>query len=150
MIENFKELKVGTGYLLSGQAFQAVISFAANLVLVRFLSPAEFGRFALILSITAIILCFCSLNIKTIIVRTAVEDYSDIRKDTLFSVACYETLLSSVILFLWFFISSKISGWEALLIFALVMRHWVNINIGFFERKMPFRRLALILSLIHI
>ena len=111
MIENFKELRIGSGYLVSGQAIQAVIGFSANIVLVRFLLPEEFGRFALILSIAAIVLCIFSLNVRTLIVRTSNENYSEHQKDLFFSVATYETLFSSFVLIIWLFIFEELNGW---------------------------------------
>ena len=51
MVEiDYRELKIGSLFLVSGQAAQAFIAFGVNLVLVRYLTPEDFGRFALALA----------------------------------------------------------------------------------------------------
>ena len=147
MTLDFRRLRIGASFLFSGQILQAAIGFAANLVLVRHLFPEEFGRFALILAIGSIVLSISTLNMRTIILRTPTEAYSEERKDIYFSVTLYETIVSFSVLTIWLVIFEKLKGWELALILALGIRHWTNANVSFFEREMPFQKLAIIETL---
>ncbi len=141
---NFLKLRVGTGFLLSGQAFQAFVGFGANLILVRYLYPEEFGRFALMLATIGIVFSFFSLNMRTIIVRTPAINYTEELKKIYFSITVYETIFAFFLISGWLFIYGFESLWEIFLILAMALRHIVNTNLGFFERTMPFKKLAVI------
>ncbi|NQV57118.1 MAG: hypothetical protein HQ503_14755, partial [Rhodospirillales bacterium] len=64
---DIRHLKIGGSYLVFGQAVQAFVAFAANLVLVRFIMPEGFGRFALVLAGASIVLSLISLRLNILI-----------------------------------------------------------------------------------
>ena len=140
-------LKNGASFLLSGQIIQVFVSFGSNLILVRYLFPEDFGRFAMILAVAIIVLSIFSLNIRTMIIRTSSNLYSNSLKDVYFSVILYETIFSFLVLLLWLTVFETLDGWEISLVIALSIRHWLNSNVSFFERQMPFRELALVETL---
>ena len=47
---DYRKLTIDGAVLVSGQITQALLAFGVNLVLVRFISPTDFGRFAIILA----------------------------------------------------------------------------------------------------
>ena len=140
-------LKNGASFLLSGQIIQVFVSFGSNLILVRYLFPEDFGRFAMILAVAIIVLSIFSLNIRTMIIRTSSNLYSDSLKDVYFSVILYETIFSFIVLLSWLTVFETLDGWEISLVIALSIRHWLNSNVSFFERQMPYRELALVETL---
>ena len=69
MVEiDYRELKIGSLFLVSGRAAQAFIAFGVNLVLVRYLTPEDFGRFALALAGVALVYTLLSLQINVLII----------------------------------------------------------------------------------
>ena len=144
MTIDLKKLRIGTGFLLSGQFLQALCAFIVNLVLVRYLIPEEFGRFAFVMSSAAMFFSILSLNIKTIILRTTRAKLNEKLKEVYFSITVYETLFAMVLAILWLIFSGNAGIWEISLIVILGVRHWSNTNLGFFERDMLYKRIALV------
>ncbi len=128
---------------MAGQVIQAVTGFGVNLVLVRYLLPEEFGRFALILAAAALVFSILSLRIDTMIIRAPVDQLNGRVRERYFSGMIVETLVSSSVLIFWVTWSDDIDIWALGLIIALGLRHWVHQNKAFFERSMPYRKLAI-------
>jgi len=141
---DFHELKKGTGFLFVGQVLQALVGFGVNLVLVRYLLPEEFGRFALVMAGAILVYAIFSLRFDALIIRSSDEHFTEHRQDRYFSAAIFETFLSSSILVGWLLVFEGIGAWEIGLVAALGVRHWVQYNKGFFEREMPYRKLAVL------
>ena len=78
--------------------FQALLAFGVNLVLVRHISPGEFGRFALILAGASIVFSAISPRINILIIRMAEVDYDAKVKEIFFSAMALETLVAAFII----------------------------------------------------
>jgi len=141
---NDKDLKTGGGFLVFSQGFQAALAFAVNLVLVRYLLPDEFGRFAIILAGASVVYTVLSPRINILIIRKSEADLDEAARDVYFSAFTFETLIATAIIFLWLAVTGSLGIWESVLIFAIGLRHWTGVNRAFFERDMPFRKLAVI------
>ena len=141
-IIDYKKLRIGSAFLVSGQMFQALVAFAVNLVLVRYISPGEFGRFALILAGASIVFSAISPRINVLIIRRPNAEFDDRVKDMFFSAMTLETLAGTLIVFLWLVFSGQAGFWEFLLVSAVGLRHWTDLNKAFYERGMPYRQLA--------
>ncbi|MBT3359054.1 MAG: oligosaccharide flippase family protein [Rhodospirillales bacterium] len=141
---DYKKLKVGGTFLIFGQVFQALLAFAVNLVLVRYIFPDEFGRFALALAGASIVYSVISPRINVLIIRRPEAANDDKAKDLLFSAMTLETLAATLIIFLWLAFSGNAGPWEILLVGAVGLRHWTDLNKAFFERTMPYRQLAIL------
>jgi len=141
---NDKDLKTGGGFLVFSQGFQAALAFAVNLVLVRYLFPDEFGRFAIIFAGASVVYTVLSPRINILIIRKPEADLDEAARDVYFSAMAFETLIATAIIFLWLAATDSIGLWESVLIIAIGLRHWTGVNRAFFERDMPFRRLAVI------
>ena len=57
-----RDVKAGATTLLVGQVVQVIIAFAANLVLVRYIAPEGFGRFAITLATASLIVSLLSVR----------------------------------------------------------------------------------------
>jgi O-antigen/teichoic acid export membrane protein len=141
---NYKNLKIGGAFLVSGQVFQALLAFGVNLVLVRYIMPEEFGRFALILMGAYVVYSVISPRINVLIIRTPESRYDDAVKDTFFSAMTIETIAAMSMIFLWLAVSGSGGFWGALLVGAIGLRHWTDLNKAFYERAMPYRQLAIL------
>lgn len=139
---DYKRLKIDSTFLVSGQVFQALLAFGVNLVLVRHISPGEFGRFALILAGASVVYSIISSRINVLIIRMPETDYDDKAKDIFFSAMTLETLAGTFIIFVWLAVSGNTGYWEALLVGAVALRHWTELNKAFYERTMAYRQLA--------
>ena len=95
---NYKKLRIDGFFLVSGQLFQAVLAFRVNLVLVRHVSPSEFGRFALILAGTSLVFSVILPRINILIIRMPEKDYTEKVKDMLFSAMTLETLAATLMI----------------------------------------------------
>ena len=139
-----RELRIGGALLVSGQVMQALVAFAANLVLVRFLVPEEFGRFAVILAGASIGYSLLSFQIDALVIRAPEARFDDRAKDRYFTALTMETLIAWTVLVGWLIVSGNGDPWTIGLVTALGLRHWVDHNRAFVEREMPYRRLALL------
>ena len=139
-----KKLKIGGAYLVSGQAIQALIAFGVNLVLVRFLAPEDFGRFALILAGATVVYSIFSLRINVLIIRTHATDLDAGAKERFLSALGWESIFSTILILVWIYFSHEFGPWEVALILAIGLRHWTDNNKAVFERRMPYRRFAII------
>ncbi len=143
---NWRELKKGTGYLFGGQALQSTVAFGVNLVLVRFLFPEDFGHFAIVMAGGALAYAALSLRLDAMTIRASNGEFSDQLQDRYFTAALYETFIASVIFSVWLYLNGDMGVWEFGLMLALAGRHWAQQNKGFFERKLPYRKLAILES----
>jgi O-antigen/teichoic acid export membrane protein len=131
-------------YLTSSQIIQSAVAFGANLVLVRFLLPADFGRFAIAYAGIALMFSIFSCNVSALIIRTSDDDFDDARQDRYYSILILESLLSLTIIVLWMIFTDEGSLWVYGLLCALAGRHWLQQNRAFYERHMPYRTLPVI------
>jgi len=141
---DYKKLRTASFFLVSGQLFQAFLAFGVNLMLVRHITPSEFGRFALILAGASLIYSIISSRINFLIARMPEADYNIEIKQKLFSAMTLETIVATLFIMLWLIASNKPGLWEYLLVGAVGLRQWTDLNKAFFERDMPYRQLAIV------
>ena len=139
-----RNLKRDSALLTGGHILQTAVAFAVNLILVRFISPEQFGSFALAFAEAGLIFSFFSVRINFIIIRTPVAKFDDNLQDIFFSVSIIETFIATCIIFLWFGFNGSLDFWNLLIIGSLALRHWSTLNKSFFERSMPYRELAVV------
>jgi O-antigen/teichoic acid export membrane protein len=140
----YKTLKTASVFLISGQLLQAILAFGVNIVLVRYISPSEFGRFALILAGAYLAYAIISPRVNVLITRLPKADYTREVKNMFFSAMTLETLLGTIIISFWLIVSGNSGFWEFMLIGAVALRHWTDLNKAFFERSMRYRQLAIV------
>ena len=141
---NSRMLVAGSAVMIAGQAIQVAVAFAANLILVQYLSPAEFGRFALVLASASLILSIVSMRINTLVFRTPESAFDEATKQRYFTLIAIETVLAAIVGIAWTTLAGISEGWAAALVIAVCARHWLDQNKSFFERRMPYVRLGLI------
>ena len=132
----------GGAFLVGGNAIQAGVAFAANLVLVRYLDATEFGHFALTLASAWLVLTILSLRLSILIIRAPEAWLTRARRDIYSSALLYETILAIGLALCWRIAIGGWSVWDIILIVAIGSGHWLRQNKAFFERGMPYRRLA--------
>lgn len=136
--------------LMASAVTQAVVAFAANLVLVRHLEPAEFGRFAVIQASAALVLSILSIRTNTLIIRTPEAEMDCNRRNLLFSVIGWETILAVVLIGTTLVATGNVLWTDWCLALALAVNHWTSQNRAFYERNLRFGRLALLEALVQL
>lgn len=134
----------GTTTLLVGQVVQIVVAFAANLVLVRYIAPEGFGRFAIILATASLIVSVVSIRVNALIIRVPDGELTRALEERYFSYLTLETILALIVGMLWIALAGNSGAWEFGLVALVCFQHWINQNKSFFERGMPYVRLGLI------
>lgn len=130
--------------LTCGGMMQAGVSFGANLVLVRFLMPEDFGSFAVALASASLVISVLSLRLNVLIIRSS-ESHLDERRRSLYATALLvEVLVATLVAVLWLAAIGHTGLMELLLVASVGVGHWVATSKGFFERSMPFRTIALV------
>jgi O-antigen/teichoic acid export membrane protein len=138
-----RSLMTGSATLIAGQATQALVAFGANLVLVAYIAPADFGRFALIFATASLVLSILSLRVNTLIIRARPEDFTSDHQSLYFTALTFETTVATAVGILWTVAAGFSEPWAVILVCAIGARHWVEQNKAFFERSMPYMRLGL-------
>lgn len=135
-------LRHGGAALVGGNAVQALAAFAVNLVLVRVLTPDDFGRFAVVLAGAGLILTLVALRINVLIVRRCESELNSQSVSLYFSVACVETALAALATLGWLYAAGHFDAPAVALVLAAALNHWLGSVRAFTERQMVFGRLA--------
>ena len=137
-----RQLAPGAAFLLGSNTLQALAAFGANLVLVRFIAPEGFGEYALALATINLALSICTLRVGVLIIRMPEESLGHSMKSLLYNALVHETVIMGAIGAAWLGVSGLLTPWSLLLLAALLLRHFSMNGKSFFERGMPYRRLA--------
>lgn len=133
--------------MLSSGLLQSAVAFAANLILVRHIDPAGFGRWALAMAGVSVAQSVLSLRLGVQIIRLKDTELDDEARRTYFTAILFESLLATVVSACWLALGGLLDPWTVLLLLALGGRHVVTSARSFFERgdrqSSPYRKLAL-------
>lgn len=128
--------------LAGGNAVQAGIAFAANLVLVRFVAPDGFGRFAVAVAGVNLALSLLSLRVNMLIIRCP-QSRLDARRCAVYhSVSVAESVGVAGLMAVWLAATGSADGWTLALLGGLSLGHALGLNKAFFERSLDYRRIA--------
>lgn len=143
-MSDFAKVLRGGAYLLSGTAVQAVVAFAANLVLARALQPSDFGRFAVVQALAGLVLAVISLRVNVLINRTPEGAMTDERRGLLMSVIALETIAAALIILGLVTMGGSVEPWDYALVASILLGHWLGFERSMIERLQQFRRVAVI------
>ncbi len=141
---NTRSFKAGATVMVTGQVLQALVAFAANLVLVRHIAPAEFGRFAVVYAGASLVLSIVSLRVGTLIIRTPGKAFTVALQERYFNVLAIETVLALVLGLAWVAYAWPTGSWSMLLVVVICCQHWISHNRAFYERGMPYVKLGIL------
>jgi O-antigen/teichoic acid export membrane protein len=140
------EVRIGSILLTGGHIFQAGLAFAINIVLVRYITPSEFGWFAITFAEASLFYSVLSIRTNILVIRATELAFNDDLKDVYFNAALQETVLATVLISFWLLISGNLGIWQVLIVLTLAVRHWTILNKAYFERSMPYKKLTVIES----
>ena len=139
-----RDVKAGATTLLVGQVVQVIIAFAANLVLVRYIAPEGFGRFAITLATASLIVSLLSIRVNSLIIRVPDGELTRHLEELYFSYLTIETFVALIAGLVWIALAGNAGSLEFSLVVLVCVQHWIHQNKSFFERGMPYVRLGLI------
>ena len=131
-----------SSWMVSSGATRAGIAFASNLVLVRYIAPAQFGEFALALAAIGMFETVISLRVGLQVLRLRDEEFDARRRRIYWNVLLYEVAAAGALSALWLWVIGSLSLWTGLLLAGMLTQHWIGHITAFFERQQPYRRLA--------
>lgn len=138
------KLQVGGILLSGGNLLQAIAAFAVNLVLVRYISPSEFGWFALVFAEASLVYAVLSIRANVLVIRATEDLLDDDSRDMYFNAALQETIVATTLIFLWLWGTDSLGRWETVIVLTLAVRHWTVLNKAYFERKLPYTELSVV------
>jgi len=136
--------------MLGGQGSQAGVAFLANLILVRYLFPEEFGLYALVQASIGLAATTFSLRINTILLQVSEEELRSGKKDLYLSVLVGQTFLVCLgsLALLWLF--GLLNLWAMVLLLNVLTDPWINAQRVLYERKFNYKNLSLVESGSHL
>jgi O-antigen/teichoic acid export membrane protein len=134
------------GWLLGSSAVQSAVAFLANLVLVREIDPAGFGRYALVLAGSSLILSLGSQRLGTLVIRArgAGGELPAAQRERYANALVQETLCAALLLGGWALWSGITDLGPLLLLGAVLLAHLQTNAKAFRERHLAYRPLALL------
>ena len=129
-------------WMLTSGLLQSVVAFASNLVLVRYLAPADFGSFALTLASIGLLFGLLHLRTGLLVIRDEAERFDEERKQLLWSACVFETVVLGSAATAWLAMGDKLTVWAGVLIAATALQHLANNGRSFLERDEAYHRLA--------
>jgi len=130
-----------SGLLMGSNGLQSLIAFASQLVLMRLLTPVDFGGFAITLATASLVQVIFSPRLGILAIRATEAELTDAFRHRLLSAMTIETLVSLALMVLWLTLMGAGSVWPYLLALTLASAHWISSVTMFYERAMPYRRL---------
>lgn len=138
------------GWLMGGTGVQALVGFAANLVLVRLLLPEEFGRFAVIQANVALAATFINFKVDDLVLRLP-ESQLDSRQMELFGAALVVEsfgIFGVALAVLWSL--QLVSAGALALLTGSVAGSWLSVETRLYERSFRYKNLSVIETLAHL
>lgn len=137
-------------WMVSGGAIRVIVAFGGNLVLVRFISPEGFGEFALVMATIGLLLAFHPLRLQTQIIRVQEHAFDAATRQLYFSALVHEVVLLGSAALFWLYLVGLWRLWSLLLLASMLLNHFTNNVRAFYERKSPYRRLAVVETGAHL
>ncbi len=137
-------------WMLGGGAGRTAVAFGSNLVLVWYLLPEEFGRFAVIQATIGLVAGVARLKIKDIIIRESPQELEAGGKDILFSALVVESIVLSLGAWCLLWLAGLWDIWAGLLLFGTIAANWDEVILAFYERSFHYKNLAMLESGAHL
>ncbi|MHC4377769.1 MAG: lipopolysaccharide biosynthesis protein, partial [Planctomycetota bacterium] len=136
-------------WMMTSGVLQSAVAFASNLVLVRYLAPADFGAFALTLASIGLLFGLLHLRTGLLVIRDEAERFDEHRKQLLWSTCVFETVVLGSAATAWLAMGDQLTLWAGVLIAATALQHLANNGRSFLERDEAYHRLAPVEGIAH-
>jgi len=133
-----------SGWMAISGLVQAVIAFMANLLLLRFIEPEGFGRYAMTLASITLVMTILYMQIGIQIVRTEDHEFDNAKKAMYFNAIVNWILIAGSIAFCVLYVTGLLDWWSGCLLVGTMISQFADHNKIFFERKMPYVKLSVL------
>ena len=131
-------------HLFSNSVLQVFVAFAANIILVRAISPQTFGSFAILMAAIGFVFSILSLRLSIQVINTPKNEYNNLFVTKMNSVFLAEILIIFLCSLLVLFFTRHFQFWAIIVLLALSTQHFVDYMKCYFERSMNYKSLALV------
>ncbi len=128
--------------LFSGNFFESLVAFGAQVVIARYLLPEDYGRFAIMLANTSLVFLFLSLRVSTLIIRRPESELTREVRERYFVAVTLESVAGAVITLAIISSFDRVGILELILVVAIAVGHWVETNRAFYERRMDYGKIV--------
>jgi len=135
--------------MVSGGMVQALVAFGANLILVRLLTPEDFGRYAIVLSNVNLMGAIVSFRVPPLVLRDSKDELDEYLAGytTILIVETFIVATGAVVLLAIF----GLLDWKSLFILgSSLLSTWVLVQTRLYERSFEYRRISIVESGSHI
>ena len=140
-----KGLLFNSGSMISSGIFQSIVAFSSNLILVRFLSPSEFGVFAIILANATLLAAFSNLRVNDLIIRSSeIELQNNIENYFGYIISLTIFLFVGGLIFI--YLSGYFGVRSFLVLLAVVIGPIIQFQMALYERKLEYSNISKIES----
>ncbi len=130
--------------LMGGGLAQALIGLAGQIVLMRLLLPADFGEFALTFAAVSLVAVITSPRLGVLAIRARESEYTEAFRHRLNSAMAIEAGALLAVMAAWLILAGLAAPWSFVAAATVALGHWLGSVTCFFERSLPYRRLAAI------
>ena len=136
--------------MLGGGAGRTAVAFFSNLVLVWYLLPEEFGRFALVQATIGLVASVVNLRIRDIMIRESSQDLESDGSNILFSALVVESLILGLGTWGLLWLVGLWDVWAGVLLFGVIVANWDMVIFACYERGFHYKNLVLLESGSHV
>ncbi len=133
-------------WMFGSGAGRTAVALGSNLVLVWYLIPEEFGRFALTQATIWLVAGTVSLRITDIIIRESSHDLETGGKDILLSALVIESILLGFGAWCLLWLVGLWDVWAGILLFSVIAANWGAAFFAYYERSFHYKNLTLLES----
>ena len=136
--------------MLGGGAGRTAVAFFSNLVLVWYLLPEEFGRFALVQATIGLVAGTVNLRVRDIIIRESSHELEAGGKDILFSALAIESFILGLCAWGLLWLVGLWDLWAGVLLLGTIAANWDMVIFACYERSFHYKNLTLLESGSHL
>lgn len=135
------------GWMVTGRGIQMVVSILANLALVRLLTPADFGHFAIVAADVGVVGSIVNFHLEDVLLRAPHEDLAPERVAMFGTALVLEVILISVGSVVVLGVFRLLDTAALVLVISSAANSWVSAQSALYERKFEYRHLSVIQTL---
>ena len=132
------KLKSSIKWLVSSNIYISLIAFLTNIVLVWYLLPEDFGRFAFISANVTMLGGIINFRLGEIILRTPKDEFEE-KIENFFSILILQTALQTLGAFLLLYIFDLLYLEAYILLLSIIVTQFLDFFVKIYERKFDYK-----------
>lgn len=137
-------------WMIGGGSFKVGVSFFANLMLVRLLTPKSFGEFAIVQAVVSLVGAFLNFRTGPLLLQAPEEELRPHALARYTGALIVETLLVGGIALLVLGVSGYLHARSVVFLVATLGGTWVRTETSLYERSFEYKNLSILESVAHV